>query len=255
MKKHNKIEHTEAANAHLAALERARQELTSMMAHDMLNLLQGTVGFFDLVDQGMLIPQTPEFDEFMVMADQSSRELMLIINSILDVYKLEDGRWALNRRTVNLTELSTHSAEQMCYLAAQKGVSLIFDIPQGLPPLEVDGELIVRVMNHLLFNAIRATPAGGQVHLAAMTKQEPPAMVQVSVSDTGESIAAEKLERIFDRFYRPARHEHRRGTGLGLPFCKQGVELHGGHIWAESEPGRGSTFHFTLPVASGTTSV
>jgi len=74
--------------------------------------------------------------------------------------------------------------------------------------------------------------------------------VRVSISDTGESIAPEELERIFDRFYQPARRGHKRGTGLGLTFCKQAVELHGGRIWAESEPGRGSTFYFTLPVAT-----
>ncbi len=245
-------EYPEAAGTRLVELERARQELTSMMSHDMLNLLHEIVSFFDLVDRGLLTPQAPEFAEFMGMASQSSRELMLMINSVLDVYKLEDGRLALNRRPADLAELLAHSAEQVRPFAIQNGVSLAFDIPPDLPPLDVDGDVIVRVLSNLLLNAIKATPAGGQVRVAATTQHGSPAMVQVSVYDTGESIAAEELERIFDRFYQTARR--RRGTGLGLIFCKRAVELHGGHIWAESESGQGSTFHFTLPVAVEATS-
>jgi len=243
-------EHPEAAGTRLMELERARQELTSLMAHDMLNLIHGIVGFFDLVDQDMLTPQVPEFAEFMSMASQYSRELMLMINSVLDVYKLEDGRLALNRRPANLVELSAHSAEQMRPLATQNDVHLTFDIPPDLPPLDVDEEMIVRVLSNLLMSAIKATPAGGQVCVTATIQHGPPVMVRVSVSDAGESIAAEELERIFDRFYQSARRGRKRGTGMGLTFCKQAVELHGGRIWAESEPGRGSTFYFTLPVAA-----
>jgi NtrC-family two-component system sensor histidine kinase KinB len=250
MESHDKtiIEHPEATKTRLVELERARQELTSMIAHDMLNLLHEIVGFFDLVDQGLLTPQAPEFAEFMAMASQSSRELMLMINSVLDVYKLEDGRLALNRRPANLAELAAHSTAQMRPFATQNDVHLAFDIPPDLPPPDVDGELIVCVLSNLLLSAIKATPAGGQVRVTATTQQGPPVMVQVSVSDTGESIAAERLERIFDRFYQPARR--RRSTDLGLTFCKKAVELHGGRIWAESESGRGNIFHFTLPVAA-----
>jgi len=251
MERPNEItKHPEAANTRLVELERARQELTSLMAHDMLNLIHGIVGFFDLVDQGMLTPQVPEFSEFMGMASQHSRELMLMLNSVLDVYKLEDGRLALNRRPANLAELSAHSAEQVRPIATQNSVHLTFDIPPDLPPLDVDEEMIVRVLSNLLLSAIKATPAGGRVRVTAIIQPGPLAVVQVSISDTGESIAPEELERIFDRFYQPARRGHKRGTGLGLTFCKQAVELHGGRIWAESEPGRGSTFYFTLPVAT-----
>jgi len=240
---------TKADNTRLAELELARKELTSIMAHDMLNLIHGIVGFFDLADQGALSPQTPEFAEFMDMASQYSRELMLVINSVLDVYKLEDGRLALNRRSASLSELATYSAEQVRPLALQNEIRPTFEIPPDLPSLEVDSEVVVRVLSNLLMSAIKFTPTGGQVRVTAATQPESPVMVQVSVFDTGESIAGEELERMFDRFYQPAQREHRRSVGLGLTFCKQAVELHGGRIWVESEPGRGNAFHFTLPVA------
>ncbi|MCR4405763.1 MAG: HAMP domain-containing histidine kinase [Anaerolineae bacterium] len=244
------MEKTYAKEDHtrLTELERARQELTSIMAHDMLNLIHGIVGFFDLTDRGTLTPQAPEFAEFMSMASQYSRELMLIINSILDVYKLEDGRLALNRRPVQLLELITYSMEQVRPLAVQHEVDLTLDMPEDLPLLDVDGEVIVRVLSNLLFSAIKATPPGGLVSVTAATQPGIPAMVRVSVSDTGESISAEELTQIFERFYQPARRGYRRSIGVGLTFCKQAVELHGGRIWAESEPDRGNTFHLTLPI-------
>lgn len=234
-------------HARLTELERARQELTSIMAHNMLNLIHGIVGFFDLADQGTLTPQAPEFAEFMSMASQYSRELMLIINSVLDVYKLEDGRLALNCRSSQLLELITYSVEQVRPLAVQHEVRLTLDVPEDLPLLDVDGEVIVRVLSNLLFSAIKATPPGGLVSVTAATQPGTPAMVRVSISDTGESLSAEELAQIFDRFYQPARRGYRRSLGLGLTFCKQAVELHSGRIWAESELDRGNTFHLTLP--------
>jgi len=123
------------------------------------------------------------------MASQHSRELMLMLNSVLDVYKLEDGRLALNRRPANLAELSAHSAEQVRPIATQNSVHLTFDIPPDLPPLDVDEEMIVRVLSNLLLSAIKATPAGGQVRVTATTQPGPLAVVRVSISDTGESIA------------------------------------------------------------------
>lgn len=245
-------EHPEAIEARLVELERARQELTSMMAHDMLNLLHGIVGFFNLVENGSLTPQSPEFVEFMTMANQASRELTLLITSVLDVYRVEDGRLPLNRRPINLAELSAQSAEHMNALSSHNGVHLILDISPELPLLDVDEELIVRVLSNLLLRAIKTTPVGGQIGVTATVRHGPPTMVQVSVFDTGKSIAAEELERVFDRFRRT--RQGGRATGLGLTLCKLIVELHGGRIWAESVPGRGSAFHFTLPVASDTSS-
>lgn len=235
-------------NARLAELERARQELTSLMGHDMLNLIHGIVGFFDLVDQGTLTPQSSEFAEFMSMASQYSRELMLMVNAILDIYRLEDGRLALNRRPTDFGELLTYSSEQVRSIAAQNDVRLEFDLPADLPLLDVDGDLIVRVLSNLLLSAIKASPAGEQVRTAVMIVPATPSMIQVSISDAGKSVADGELAALFERFPWTDRCNFKRRLGLGLPFCKQAVELHGGRMWAESGAEGGVTYRFTLPV-------
>jgi len=237
-------------DSRLAELERDRQELTSLMGHDMLNLIHGIVGFFDLVDQGTLTPQSPEFAEFISVASQYSRELMLMVNAILDIYRLEDGRLALNRRPTDFSELLTYSSEQVRSIAAQNDVRLFFDLPADLPLLDVDGDLIVRVLSNLLLSAIKASPAGEQVRTGVVICPESPSMVQVSISDAGKSVAGEELAALFERFPGADRRNLKRRVGLGLSFCKQAVELHGGRIWAESRDEGGVVYHFTLPVAA-----
>ena len=131
---------------------------------------------------------------------------------------------------------------------ARHGVELAQDVPEDLPAIFADAERVHQVLFNLLDNAVRFTPSGGRVRVTASRSN---GSVDVAVADTGPGIAPEHLPRLFDRFYRvdTARSREEGGTGIGLAIARSVVEAHGGRIWAESEPGKGSTFTFELPVA------
>ena len=126
------------------------------------------------------------------------------------------------------------------------------EIPDGLPPLDADPERVHQVLFNLVDNAVRFTPPGGEVTIAAERHN---GSVELRVADTGVGIAPEHLPRLFERFYRvdPSRSREEGGTGIGLAIARSVVEAHGGHIRAESEPGQGSVFTFDLPAASTVT--
>jgi signal transduction histidine kinase len=117
--------------------------------------------------------------------------------------------------------------------------------PAGLPPIEMDGDMIRRVLINLLENAVKYTRGGGSITVSATRHEQ---AVLVSVADSGAGIAARDQQRIFDKFARVEEEGRPKGLGLGLAFCRMAVEAHGGRIWVESVEGRGSTFSFTLPV-------
>jgi two-component system phosphate regulon sensor histidine kinase PhoR len=124
-------------------------------------------------------------------------------------------------------------------------LSLAVNLPQDLPSVMADSERLQQVLNNLIHNAIKFTPPGGRITVTARTGNK----VTIAVSDTGVGIAADDLTRIFERFYKADRARSGGGTGLGLAIAKHIVQAHGGQIWAESTPGLGATFSFTLPVA------
>jgi len=148
---------------------------------------------------------------------------------------------------VPATALILTALESQQSLAGQTSVIINTDVAPALPPVDADEERILQVLENLVGNALKFTPPGGVVTVAA-ARAEDPAWVVFSVRDTGPGIAGEHLLRVFDRFYQ-AQSADRRGSGLGLAICKAIVEAHGGSIWAESEPGKGATFLFTLPSA------
>ena len=131
-----------------------------------------------------------------------------------------------------------------------KGVLVESRVPPDLPPVYADRERVHQVLFNLLDNAVRFTPPGGEVTVSASRHN---GTCEIRVADTGAGIPLEHLPKLFERFYRvdPARSRDDGGTGIGLAIARSVVEAHGGHIWAESEAGKGSTFTFELPVASG----
>jgi two-component system phosphate regulon sensor histidine kinase PhoR len=130
--------------------------------------------------------------------------------------------------------------------AERGGLTVVVDLPAGLPPVLADVERVQQVVANLVHNAVKFTPSGGQVTLSA----EPVGQEMViSVRDTGVGIPTDDLPRIFERFYKADRARSGGGTGLGLAIARHIVQAHGGRIWAESTEGRGSTFYFSLPLA------
>jgi signal transduction histidine kinase len=140
--------------------------------------------------------------------------------------------------------LIAEAVEEIYPTAEAKGQLLRMELPPRLPTLEIDVDMIRRVLINLLENAIKYTRGGDQITVKAASED---GEVVVSVADSGPGIPAEDLDKIFDKFTRVTSDDRPKGLGLGLAFCRMAVEAHGGKIWVESEEGKGSTFFFTLP--------
>jgi PAS domain S-box-containing protein len=180
-------------------------------------------------------------------ADTSLRvinRMTRLIDDLMDFASIQAGNLSVHRAPTDLDQLIADVVASLGGLAAEKGLALVADVPEPLPEVVADRDRIVQVFSNLIGNAIRLTPAGGFVRLGARARDRE---VLLSVADSGPGIAPGHLQRIFDRYWRAA-GERRSGAGLGLAIAKALVETHGGRIWAESPPGSGATFYFTLPV-------
>jgi signal transduction histidine kinase len=181
--------------------------------------------------------------------------MMKLVNDILEVSRLEAKQVPLARQPISMTGLITDTLHAQSGRALDKGLHLESDLAPSLPPAYADPELIERVLQNLVDNAIKFTPPGGRVRLSAQPMNGKYAsqanghagQLRISVSDEGPGIPRPLRSQLFQKFVTGGQPES--GSGLGLAFCRLAVEAHGGHIWAESEPGRGATFAFTLPVA------
>jgi len=229
------------------ALEEARENLTHMIIHDLRNPLSSITSSLELirmalVDNMVNIP----VEQILGVAQRSGEKLYLLIDSILDLARLGEGQTQPAYRPLNVIDLIREVGEQEQPQLAAYGIRLQLLLPEYLPKVEGDPALLQRVLLNLLDNALKFSPPDGEIRVQAQLSD--PETIQISVADDGPGIPPEYLERIFDRFVRVP-GQAVRGTGIGLAFCKLAVEAHGGRIWAESTPGQGATFRFTLPVA------
>jgi signal transduction histidine kinase len=222
--------------------ERLRRHMVADIAHELRTPLSLVQGSLEAILDGMYELNLENVDS----VHEETLVLTRLVNDLRDLALAEAGQLRLEEEDVDMTDLITRSAERFRAQAAEQGVSLATDLSTDLPTVRGDRQRISQVLINLLSNALRYTPAGGQVVVAA---QPGSAEVLVSVADTGEGIASEDLPYVFERFYRADKSRARTsgGSGLGLAISRQIVEAHGGRIWAESQMGVGSTFAFTLP--------
>jgi signal transduction histidine kinase len=178
----------------------------------------------------------------------NTQHLAGLINDLLDLAKIEEGRIELKGARVSVGGLVHEVMETVKPLAAEKPVLLEVNVPEPSVLVWADRDKVAQVLMNLIGNAIKFTPPQGKITISASGNG--PEWTQVSVNDSGPGISAAEYQKIFQKFYQVAESggPKPKGTGLGLAISKALVELHGGKIWVESEPGRGSTFSFTLPV-------
>ncbi|HEX8821617.1 MAG TPA: PAS domain S-box protein [Archangium sp.] len=224
---------------------RARDEVLAVVSHDLRNPL-------NVISLGStyLLKHLPQGDEATSWRKQgelirrSADRAVHLIQDLLDVAKVESGRLSLEREAETVGGLLDEAIELHRPLAEAHGLRLEREEAPGLPAVLVDRARVLQVFSNLIGNALRFTSEGGRITVRARREG---ALVRFAVIDTGKGIAAEHLPHLFDRYWQVK--STREGAGLGLPIAKGLVEAHGGRIQVESEPGRGSTFSFTLPVA------
>jgi PAS domain S-box-containing protein len=226
-------------------LERARRDITNMIIHDLRNPLASIMSSLELIrtaviDETVNIP----LENLFSVGKRSGDRLYLLINSILDMARLEEGE-EVDHSSVDVRGIVLEVIDQVRLQASTEDIDIQGQVPDELPRLWGDPDLLQRVLQNLLDNALKFTPRGGEIRVEVSTEDEDGLMF--AVSDTGPGIPPERHELIFDRFY-SASDGSRRGTGLGLALCKLVVEAHGGRIWVESEVGEGAIFKFVLPL-------
>ncbi|HEY1902589.1 MAG TPA: PAS domain S-box protein [Terracidiphilus sp.] len=235
-------------------LERMKDEFISTVSHELRTPLTSLRASLGLVSSGTLDKRPEKQRQMVDMAIGNCDRLIRLVNDILDFEKIEKGKLALDRQPVEAIDLLRRAAD-VAYTAASL-VHISVRVEAAPAQVLADEERILQVLNELVVNAIKFSPSNTPIRLTAQPRaesdEEDSADVCFTVEDQGRGIAPEKLDRIFERFQQGDASDSRAlgGTGLGLALCRSIVEQHGGRIWAESTPGKGSRFHFTLPAVS-----
>jgi signal transduction histidine kinase len=218
------------------------------MSHELRTPLNAISGFSQVLRKQLYGEINEKQAEYLDDILTSARDLLSLIDDVLDLSKVEAGQIELQVAPFSLPATLERGVVIVRERATREGVRVSLSSDPGVNTVIGDERRVKQVVFNLLSNAVKFAPAGGTVDIAAARVDDE---VRVSVSDSGPGIAREDQARIFEEFQQAAAgKEQREGTGLGLALSKRLVELHGGRIWVESEPGKGSRFVFTLPVST-----
>ncbi|MBS1803373.1 MAG: GAF domain-containing protein [Acidobacteria bacterium] len=253
----------EASHARAAAEEAdaAKSSFLSTVSHELRTPLTSVLGFAKIIRRRLedrLFPMVPEDDRKVAQAKKQVIEnldvvvsegerLTKLIDDVLDLAKIEAGKFTWNMASVSMSDVIDRATSATASLFETKKLTLVRKVSPELPAITGDQDRLIQVVINLISNAVKFTDAGSITCLARKDGDE----LVVSVIDSGIGIAPADQPKVFEKFKQvgDTLTDKPKGTGLGLPICKEIIEYHGGHIWVESEPGRGSTFSFTLPIA------
>ena len=243
----------ESSQERLRELDRLKSDFVSNVSHELRTPLATIrVSVENLLD-GLAGEMNPILLRSLTRVKDNTDRLTRLITDLLDLSRIESGTVAWREGTLSVADIIRTSVEGITPLATNKGIEMTTAAADALPGLRGDRDRLIQVMTNLLSNAVKFTPPGGRISVATHSDPGPPELVVVAVSDTGRGIPAKDLPRIFDKFHRSESEDSDvfEGIGLGLTISRQIVEHHGGRIWAESVPGEGSTFRFSIPVSAG----
>jgi PAS domain S-box-containing protein len=228
----------------LQELEDLRQDLSSMIYHDLRSPLGNVVSGLELLRT--MVPEDPSVESVIDIAMRSVDRVQRLVSSLLDTSRLQSGQEITTIKKTELNQLIIDAIGAIEANLAMGKYKLNIDLPVSILEVMVDSDMIRRVVINLLENSLKYSREGSDLEIGAERSGD---MVNVWVTDQGLGISSEDQELIFEKFARSAGVTKVQGLGLGLAFCKLAVEGHGGSIWVESEPGKGSKFTFTLPPA------
>ena len=236
----DKSRQLEIANQH-------KSEFLANMSHELRTPLNAIIGFSDVLLERLFGDLNDKQDDYLKDIHSSGRHLLSLINDILDLSKIEAGRMELERSTFDLRPAMENALTLVRERAQRHNISLGMTIGPQIGEVTADERKLKQILLNLLSNAVKFTPDGGRIDVSA--RREGGDLV-IAVHDTGIGIAAEDHQAVFEEFRQVGRNytNKHEGTGLGLALTRKFVELHGGRIWLASEPGKGSTFTFTLPM-------
>jgi len=226
--------------------------MTHMLVHDLRSPLTALRGSLWLMRSTLetQLGGNNQAHELMEMADRNTERIMGMVNSLLDIAKLENGQMPLYSELVAVEDLFTDVVGRVKQLAEDAKITLDIEIEENVTEIRVDPEHIRRGIVNLVDNAIKFTPDGGQVRLwAKLDRKSTPVSLLIGVSDTGPGVSEKNHKKLFQKFHQDSKvHSRRKGTGLGLAYCKLVVEAHEGDIWVESKEGEGAVFIMRLPI-------
>ena len=235
----DKSRQLEVANQH-------KSEFLANMSHELRTPLNAIIGFSEVLIERMFGELNDKQDDYLKDIHDSGKHLLALINDILDLSKIEAGRMELEVETFDATAALDNTLTLIRERAQQHGIALSLETDRGLGEFRADQRKFKQIMLNLLSNAVKFTPDGGRIEVRAGLEED---VLEVAVSDTGIGIAEQDQAAVFQEFRQVGGDytNKQEGTGLGLALTKRFVELHGGSLRLESEPGHGSTFAFTLP--------
>ncbi|MFO8013942.1 MAG: ATP-binding protein [Phycisphaerae bacterium] len=231
----------------LKQLDRLKSEFVMTASHELKTPLQSLGMSIDLLQEGAAEKFTEKERQLLETAREELQRLKALISDLLDLSKIEAGKVEMEVERLPVSALAQKAVGVFKEQAEQQQVDLKAEVPDDLPEVRADANKVTWVLTNLISNALRYVGEGGHITISAEPVGE---WVHVSVADDGEGIPPEYQSRIFDKFVQVKGEKSVGGTGLGLAICKEIIRAHKGTIWVDSTPGEGSTFTFTLPVAS-----
>jgi signal transduction histidine kinase len=243
---HNALAHYQVRQAldQVKEVDRLKSELINTVSHELRTPLASIFGFAELLLQKS--PEAGKAQKYITVIYHEARRLTGLINDFLDLQRIEDNRFELVKKPVDLAELIRNHVE--VYRGQSAAHILTVSVEPDLPPLNTDPDRVLQVLGNLLSNAVKYSPGGGVIEVTAARRSSQE--VEVAVKDNGLGIPAEALPKLFYPFYRVDNSDRRQigGTGLGLALCRKTLRVLGGEIWVRSEYGKGSIFSFSLPI-------
>ncbi|MFB3925306.1 MAG: sensor histidine kinase [Syntrophales bacterium] len=233
----------------LKELDQMKIDFINHLSHELRTPLTAIKEASSMLTEGLFAGIPDKQSELFNIINEECERLIKSVSRILDLSRMEAGMADFSFEEVDAGLIIHKNISKLFPIARRKNIEIIFDPPDNIPPVRADEEKIGQVIENLLGNALNFTPEGGRISIC-LSKDEEKGWLEVSITDTGCGIPQESLEEIFNKFKRvDDRKGTVRGTGLGLSIAKHIINAHGGSIWAESEPGKGSVFFFSLPLS------